>query len=251
MCLLQAWCPPLTSTSGVSQDLLPSWSLESPTHLCPPTVTLLLKHFMLGISSWLCIKLYWVIVLCVSVLCYTSWRQVGLVRICLLLLKEAHELLLNRGQRLDGCYLNFPLRRLRLNLFRQILVFYSFSSEFWMHLSRGWRGKSKLSTFTLRKPQEVTWTKFGVAKLDSRKVNREGKEKRPSEIKAKEVVKNLPANAGDTGSIPNLGRFHMPWSSKAREPHEPSCLELILHNKRSHHKEKPSTTGRHRTTKNK
>ena len=24
------------------------------------------------------------------------------------------------------------------------------------------------------------------------------------------VVKNLPANAGDTGSIPTLGRFHMP-----------------------------------------
>ena len=29
------------------------------------------------------------------------------------------------------------------------------------------------------------------------------------------VVKNLPANAGDTGSIPDPGRFHMPWSNKA------------------------------------
>ena len=27
------------------------------------------------------------------------------------------------------------------------------------------------------------------------------------------VVKNLPANAGDTGSIPDPGRFHMPWGS--------------------------------------
>ena len=27
------------------------------------------------------------------------------------------------------------------------------------------------------------------------------------------VVKNLPANAGDMGSIPDLGRSHMPWSS--------------------------------------
>ena len=27
------------------------------------------------------------------------------------------------------------------------------------------------------------------------------------------VVKNLPANAGDMGSIPGLGRSHMPWSS--------------------------------------
>ena len=25
------------------------------------------------------------------------------------------------------------------------------------------------------------------------------------------VVKNLPANAGDTGAIPALGRFHVPW----------------------------------------
>ena len=187
MCLFQAWCPPLTSTSGISQDLLPSRSLESPTHLCPPTVTLLHKHFMVGISSWICIKLYWVIVLCVSVLCYTSWRKVGLVRICLPLLKEAHELLLNRGQRLDSCYLNFPLRRMRLNLFKQILVFYSFGLEFWMHLSRGWRGKSKLSTFTLRTPQEVTWTKFGVAKLDSRKVNitEKGKRKDPPKSRQK------------------------------------------------------------------
>ena len=27
------------------------------------------------------------------------------------------------------------------------------------------------------------------------------------------VVKNLPANVGDTGSIPGLGRFHMPWGN--------------------------------------
>ena len=26
------------------------------------------------------------------------------------------------------------------------------------------------------------------------------------------VVKNPPCNAGDTGSIPGLGRSHMPWS---------------------------------------
>ena len=25
--------------------------------------------------------------------------------------------------------------------------------------------------------------------------------------------KNLPANAGDAGSIPGPGRFHMPWSN--------------------------------------
>ena len=33
------------------------------------------------------------------------------------------------------------------------------------------------------------------------------------------VVKNPPANAGDTGSIPGPGRFHMPLSNWARAPH--------------------------------
>ena len=32
------------------------------------------------------------------------------------------------------------------------------------------------------------------------------------------MVKNLPANAGDTGLSPGLGRSHMPRSSWAREP---------------------------------
>ena len=32
------------------------------------------------------------------------------------------------------------------------------------------------------------------------------------------VVENLPANAGDAGSSPGLGRSHMPRSSWAREP---------------------------------
>ena len=32
------------------------------------------------------------------------------------------------------------------------------------------------------------------------------------------VVENLPANAGDTGSNPGLGRSHMPWNNWAREP---------------------------------
>ena len=37
------------------------------------------------------------------------------------------------------------------------------------------------------------------------------------------VVENLPANAGDTGSSPGLGRSHMPWSNWA---HEPQLLSL-------------------------
>ena len=47
------------------------------------------------------------------------------------------------------------------------------------------------------------------------------------------VVKNLPANAGDTGLSPGPGRSHMPRSNKARAPqllslrsraHEPQLL---------------------------
>ena len=38
-----------------------------------------------------------------------------------------------------------------------------------------------------------------------------------------QLVKNLPANAGGTGSIPGLGRSHMPWSDQA---HVPQLLSL-------------------------
>ena len=48
------------------------------------------------------------------------------------------------------------------------------------------------------------------------------------------VVKNLPANAGDTGSIPGPGRSHMHGATKS------VCLEPVLHSKRSYHKEKPA-----------
>ena len=41
------------------------------------------------------------------------------------------------------------------------------------------------------------------------------------------MVKNPPANAGDTGSIPGLGRSHMPWSNWA---HEPQLLSLRVWN---------------------
>ena len=68
------------------------------------------------------------------------------------------------------------------------------------------------------------------------------------------VVKNLPSNAGDTGSSPGPGRSHMPQSNSAREPQllsllstacepqllKPVCLEPMLCNKRSHRNEKPA-----------
>ena len=57
------------------------------------------------------------------------------------------------------------------------------------------------------------------------------------------VVKNLPANAGDTGSSPGLGRSHMPhaeqlgpWATIT----EPAHLEPVLHNKRGRDSERPA-----------
>ena len=42
------------------------------------------------------------------------------------------------------------------------------------------------------------------------------------------VDRSLPANAGDTGSIPDPGRFHMPWSNEVHmpqllSPHSRAC----------------------------
>ena len=41
---------------------------------------------------------------------------------------------------------------------------------------------------------------------------------KPQDFPGGTVVKNPPANAGDTGSSPGPGRSHMPWSNKARVP---------------------------------
>ena len=70
------------------------------------------------------------------------------------------------------------------------------------------------------------------------------------------VVKNSPANAGDTGLIAGSGRFHMlranwltkpvshnywacAWSPGATAA-EPERLEPVPHNRRSHRNEKPT-----------
>ena len=55
------------------------------------------------------------------------------------------------------------------------------------------------------------------------------------------VVKSLPANAGDMGSVPGQGNLHMPQGNTARVPQllKPTCLELVPYSKRSRHNEKP------------
>ena len=55
------------------------------------------------------------------------------------------------------------------------------------------------------------------------------------------VVGSPPANAGDAGSSPGLGRSNMLQSNKARAPQllRPACLEPVLRSRRGHHNEKP------------
>ena len=54
------------------------------------------------------------------------------------------------------------------------------------------------------------------------------------------VVESLPANAGDTGSSPGLGRYHMPRSSWA---HEPQLLSLCVWSLCSATREAATVTG--------
>ena len=56
------------------------------------------------------------------------------------------------------------------------------------------------------------------------------------------VIKNPSVNAGDAGSIPGLGSFHVSWGHSACVPQllKPVHLEPMLCNKRSHHNEKPA-----------
>ena len=49
---------------------------------------------------------------------------------------------------------------------------------------------------------------------------------KPEDFPGGAVDKSVPANAGDTGLIPDLGRFHRPWSNQASAPQQLSlCAE--------------------------
>ena len=60
------------------------------------------------------------------------------------------------------------------------------------------------------------------------------------------MVESLPANAGDTGSSPGLGRSHMPWSNWA---HEPQLLSLRVWSLCSATREAAIVRGPHTTMK--
>ena len=71
--------------------------------------------------------------------------------------------------------------------------------------------------------------------------NGEVKTKAVSDFPGGPVIKNLPASAGDTGSIPALGRFRMPRGAKPvhHKGWSLSTLEAMLHSKRSLRSKKP------------
>ena len=52
------------------------------------------------------------------------------------------------------------------------------------------------------------------------------------------AVKNPPANAGDVGSIPGPGKFHMLWGNWAHEP-VPQLLEPLCPRAHALKREKP------------
>ena len=58
----------------------------------------------------------------------------------------------------------------------------------------------------------------GVTLMDSNQMCPEQEKRNAKGFPGGAVVENPPANAGDTGSSPGLGRSHMPRSSWAREP---------------------------------
>ena len=59
-----------------------------------------------------------------------------------------------------------------------------------------------------------------------------GSERNLGDFPGGAVVKNPPANAGDTGSVPGPGRSHMPQSNKARAPQllSPHTIKPASHN---------------------
>ena len=85
--------------------------------------------------------------------------------------------------------------------------------------------------------------------MDGRAASLDSFNRHPRGFPGGAVVRNPPANAGDTGP----GISHMPWSNEAHAPqlpslrsrvHEPQLLkpvrlEPVLLNKRSHGNEKP------------
>ena len=70
----------------------------------------------------------------------------------------------------------------------------------------------------MRQPTKIQRYKTIVEQTLGKEQKSKTKSQRTSGFPGGAVVENLPANAGDTGSSPGLGRSHIPWSNWAREP---------------------------------
>ena len=126
----------------------------------------------------------------------------------------------------------------------QMYLYFDKYNDYRSHVEiPSWHLSESLHTLTNTKAQEKkSVKKWGMQELKFR------------DFPGSAVVKNLPANAGDTGLSPGLGRSHMPRStsacvpqllslhSRACEPQllKPMSLEPVLCNKRSHRNEKPT-----------
>ena len=92
-----------------------------------------------------------------------------------------------------------------------------------------WRFMSENMTGVLKQRRFQKLVPGGVSSFCSLWDQSRNKQTKKSWLKTKlgfpggAVVENLPANAGDTGSSPGLGRSHMPRSNWA---HEPQLLNL-------------------------
>ena len=73
---------------------------------------------------------------------------------------------------------------------------------------------------------KIPWTEVsgGLQSMGLQRVQHDFVTKQQQDFPGGSVVKNPPANEGDTGSIPDPGRSHMPWSNYAHmlQPSKPT-----------------------------
>ena len=87
---------------------------------------------------------------------------------------------------------------------------------------------------------------FCFASLRSQTLKTRTLKKQEQDVPCGPLAKNLPVNAGDTGSIPGLGRSLTPWGNGAREPQLLKSVHPGVHlcRKRRGHSEQPACQGR-------